>query len=392
VQINNVINKKVFFIGGWNGSAFIPDCDVLECDPNLMFKADLCNYAFDNELISDVMLISGTSKLFANKIILCSRSDFFKQIFIESPEIKQLDLSNFQFNVLYSVVEFLYKEEVNLARIGCDRSSVSIFLSAVEKLSPTVKPHLMERLILSRILMPSIFFEDLAFAWGNISFSDLTLVVSNAEFKVHKCILCCRSSYFRALLSSGLAESRQSIITLEDDADEGIGPIVFKYVLQYIYEDDVEVNEEVNGLVVEILISASKYGVTGCQELMEEIISHNLDIENVVSLTLVADLYRASKLAKSCFEFISHPNNLDAVFMGSEYLESKEEIDKIFAVGFYENKKDLIAQEALAEFEKENEKAKNNSTTDEEEDEDDEDDPIGLRNNVRFNPRACVQQ
>jgi len=315
-----------------------------------------------------VLLISGLFKLNCNKIILSSRSVFFRKTFFEDPDIKLVDLSHIPFNILFSVIEFMYKEEVNISRLGNDRDSIALFLATVHNLCPTVKPHLMERLVLSRILLPSICFEEIQFAWNNPSFVDLTLIVRGTEFGVHKSILTCRSKYFRALLSSGLAESRKESIVLDDDEGDETDAIVFKYVLEYIYNDCIEITDEINELVVPILISSSKYGVTGCQEIMEDLISHNLDSDNVLSLLLVADRYRAFKLSKSCYQFISHPNNLSTIFQSEEYQSCKQEIDNIYGEDFYQKKKQEMEEAKLLE-----EKEKNPESEKEEVEEEDGD-------------------
>jgi hypothetical protein len=51
----------VVVVGGWNGSTFIPDIDVLECDPEQMAHEELCRYAFDNELFSGMQCSSSVS-------------------------------------------------------------------------------------------------------------------------------------------------------------------------------------------------------------------------------------------------------------------------------------------------------------------------------------------
>jgi ankyrin repeat protein len=289
------IDNKIYAIGGWSGHTFLPDCDILECDSDKIKKIELFYYAFDNKIFS----------------------------------------------------EFLYKEELNIGRIGTERKDIISFLDSVQKLCPSIYPHIVDRIILNRIILPSICFDEIKFGWNNPSFIDLTIIVREKEFKVHKCILVCRSKYFRVLLSSGLSESRSDRIVLDGSEGDETDAIVFQYVLEYIYYDCIEISEEINELVVPILIASSKYEVTGCQEIMEELISHNLSLENVLSLALVADQHKALKLKKSCHQFITHPNNLDAIFQSEEYVTCKKEIDSIYGEDFYEFRKKEIEASTL---------------------------------------------
>jgi hypothetical protein len=49
--------------------------------------------------------------------------------------------------------------------------------------------------------------------------------------------------------------------------DEDTEPLVFKYLLEYMYNDTVEMTDEINDLVVPILIGSSKYGRRGSLDL-----------------------------------------------------------------------------------------------------------------------------
>ena len=48
--------------------------------------------------------------------------------------------------------------------------------------------------------------------------------------------------------------------------------------------------------MIEILVAANKYGVVGLKTLMEDVISHNLDTENVFSMLFLADQHQVRRV------------------------------------------------------------------------------------------------
>lgn len=63
----------------------------------------------------------------------------------------------------------------------------------------------------------------------NISATDVTFIVEEREIPAHRAVLAASSSYFRALLYGGLAESTQTVIKLNIPFE------AFQYLLEYIY-------------------------------------------------------------------------------------------------------------------------------------------------------------
>jgi hypothetical protein len=56
---------------------------------------------------------------------------------------------------------------------------------------------------------------DLRGLLGSEDFSDITFVVEGRRVFAHKSILCARCEYFRHMLQSGMAESRQKVLPRE---------------------------------------------------------------------------------------------------------------------------------------------------------------------------------
>ena len=66
------------------------------------------------------------------------------------------------------------------------------------------------------------------------SFADVTFVLGEYKIKAHKCILASRCTFFSNMFNSGMRESLESVITVQD-----IAPKTFKKLLDFIYTDQI---------------------------------------------------------------------------------------------------------------------------------------------------------
>ncbi|KAJ0408975.1 hypothetical protein P43SY_002854 [Pythium insidiosum] len=162
---------------------------------------------------------------------------------------------------------------------------------------------------------------DLAFAFGDETWSDLTLVAERRPIAVHRCVLMARSEYFRALLTfenrqQGDARPR-SRRTLE---------IEHSYrslwrVLHFIYNDALvaptpqrreeeegeEEEEEEDGdapweQLLEDLLAADKFGLGRMKRLCEHAIV--VTKANCLDVLLVADLVHAAHLRHVALQYL----------------------------------------------------------------------------------------
>jgi len=156
-------------------------------------------------------------------------------------------------------------------------------------------------------------------------------------FQVHKAIICSRSPFFRGLFTSGLRESKMNTITLDID-----NPKVLEAILEYMYLNEIDFSSDYQDIILDIFVTANKYQVLGCTEYLEDIISNNIEIDNVLSLALLADREKANKLLRCCKDFISSEKHIDFIFDGNEYRELKNQIDLLFGPEFYFETKRMI--------------------------------------------------
>ena len=70
------------------------------------------------------------------------------------------------------------------------------------------------------------------------TFTDVRIKVEEAEFPVHKCVLSSFSPYFKAMFTTGLAETDQEVVTLN-----GVEPGMISGLLYYAYTGTVTITK-----------------------------------------------------------------------------------------------------------------------------------------------------
>jgi speckle-type POZ protein len=108
--------------------------------------------------------------------------------------------------------------------------------------------------------------------------SDVSVRVKGKVFKVHKCILMCRSPKFQAMFASEMIEKNQGVIFLEE-TDE----VLFEKLLQWIYSGNVVMPEKIED-VCELMIIADEYFLNDLKMRCEEDIISKLSAENLIDI------------------------------------------------------------------------------------------------------------
>ncbi|XP_062992487.1 BTB/POZ domain-containing protein 8 [Elgaria multicarinata webbii] len=112
----------------------------------------------------------------------------------------------------------------------------------------------------SEIETASNLGKDLLMIYKKSWFSDINIWIDGKPFKVHRAILCARSSYFAAMLNGSWAESSQEHITLQ-----GINHVEMTVILHFIYGAILDIPKKADaGCVLSI---ADMYGLEGLREV-----------------------------------------------------------------------------------------------------------------------------
>ncbi|KAJ8687118.1 hypothetical protein QAD02_022916 [Eretmocerus hayati] len=163
--------------------------------------------------------------------------------------------------------------------------------------------------------------QELLFESGK--FSDVTFIVGEQEFKLHKSILSSRSVYFAAMFNNDCKESINNKVNVEDQSHE-----VMKEFFRYIYAGKVN---KIEIYALELLKIADMYAVIKLKSVCEQTLVKALENENVVEYLNIADKYSAKKLETECIRYII-TNIKEIVDLPAFHLDSipAEHRDRIF--------------------------------------------------------------
>lgn len=156
-----------------------------------------------------------------------------------------------------------------------------------------------------------------------ISTADVTLIVEDKEFSLHRCILCARSPVFRAMLENPTLERDTGVILLhEDDAT------VMEHFISFLYSDYLS-EYVMQNMCRELYILATKYQVPLLASACEQgIMAYALDISTAVSLLQFADIYGTSTLQANILRYCDQ--NIEMIAQSEEYKGlSEDEKDRL---------------------------------------------------------------
>ena len=123
------------------------------------------------------------------------------------------------------------------------------------------------------------------------SFSDVVFEVEEKLIYAHKAILVAQCDHFKAMFTSGMKESTQTKIDIQDWSYSS-----YIHMIEYLYTGCIKDFNPTIGL--EILGLADAYGLENLKSLCENTLIHNVDNENVVALLIDAHSYSAMELKK----------------------------------------------------------------------------------------------
>ena len=262
-----------------------------------------------------------------HKCVLAARSPYFDHYFQTSGEyshIMVLDMPHLGFKAaaIEAFLEFLYTGSIrkisadsygvaDLMRVSCYFANGTVLnrqlltlcterivsFDVVEEIQKTLKGHLFT-------LLSGDKYSDLRIRMNGdeADFPDpVPAGKSSGEaaesFTCHKCLITCRSNFFKAMLASGFQESAENEIAIHLKSQ-----LAFRAVMRYLYAEDFsEVTPEV---VAEVLQAAYLMALDGLQEKCRQLISRTLDPENCCSVMDIAEVFSDKVLKRICLLFI----------------------------------------------------------------------------------------
>jgi len=127
-------------------------------------------------------------------------------------------------------------------------------------------------------------------------FTDIFIYVEGVEFPCHKVILCAASSYFKAMFSCDLKESRLGKVYIDN-----ISSWTMKHLLDFIYTGKIEINYE---NVIDIFNAAAMFQLYKLADKCTDYIEEHIDLSNCIEIHVFASMHQLVKLEKDTFQFI----------------------------------------------------------------------------------------
>ena len=127
-------------------------------------------------------------------------------------------------------------------------------------------------------------------------FTDIFIYVEGVEFACHKVVLCAASSYFKAMFSCDLKESRLGKVFIEN-----ISPWTMKRLLDFIYTGKIEITYE---NVIEIFNSAVMFQLSKLADKCSDYIHDHIDHANCIEIHVFSSMHQLEQLENSTFQYI----------------------------------------------------------------------------------------
>ena len=141
------------------------------------------------------------------------------------------------------------------------------------------------------------------------TFADVTICVRGEAFMAHSAIVAAASPVMSAMFQHDFKENRTRIVNIGDTR-----ALIFKQLLQYIYTGTVSGDVEEEGeedITMDLFVAADKYGVDALKEECSIILlSRKFDVDNVVSILILAHLHSVPYLFNASINFMVKNNRI----------------------------------------------------------------------------------
>lgn len=117
-----------------------------------------------------------------------------------------------------------------------------------------------------------------------------------ALFKVHKVVLASCSSYFQAMFTNEMRESREEKIKMALDSH------VLKVLVEFAYTCKMELKSLAD--VKAVLVAANMLLFSGAETICVEFITKKINTKNCVDILTFAEVISSEELSRNTFEFM----------------------------------------------------------------------------------------
>ncbi|KAL9923992.1 protein roadkill-like [Glossina fuscipes fuscipes] len=138
--------------------------------------------------------------------------------------------------------------------------------------------------------------EDLGKLFDSEKYSDVTVVVGDRSFRVHKAVLAARSDVFAAMFEHETIECKLNRVTIND-----IDPEVVIEMLRFIYTSEAP---NLDRMADDLLAAADKYALDNLKVMCAKALCAKLSVETAAEILILADLHSIDQLKAQTIRFI----------------------------------------------------------------------------------------
>ncbi len=126
-------------------------------------------------------------------------------------------------------------------------------------------------------------------------FCDVTFIVEEKMFPVHKCVMAASSDYFATMFAGSFKEEKLDVIPLE-----GVTASAFGEIVTYIYTGKISFD---NVPIIELFEAAQLFLFDNVKSASIEFILKNLKVKTCLEYLLLAERHSLPKVKSECEEF-----------------------------------------------------------------------------------------
>uniref|UniRef100_A0A1A8M3T2 BTB domain-containing protein n=2 Tax=Nothobranchius pienaari TaxID=704102 RepID=A0A1A8M3T2_9TELE len=172
----------------------------------------------------------------------------------------------------------------------------------------------------------------------NNAFCDVTLCCGGQEFPCHRIVLASFSSYFQAMFSTDLLESKQERVAIN-----GVEPQMIGMLVSYAYTSEVYISK---ANVQALLAAANLLDVMAVREACCRFMERQMDEMNCVGIHCFAEAHSCTMLEKRSMEYILE--HFSSVCQQEEFLSlSMDKLTEIIASDLLNVPKEEMVFEAI---------------------------------------------
>ena len=142
----------------------------------------------------------------------------------------------------------------------------------------------------------STYIQNMRDMVDNEQFSDVVFLIDGDRIHAHKSILAARCEHFEAMFRSGMRESIENEILIENFSKPA-----FLLLMEYLYTDSAMIDIEYS---VELYVIADLYQLERLGDMCTTVVKRNLSCENGPAILQIAEDARCDILKDICMEFM----------------------------------------------------------------------------------------